>query len=467
MLNIQDIHYLGNLSKLSGAGRFLLTGLILLFIVASTCSMHAQSSAISYSSLSEGKVVHGFKTVTVYLNADDKPMGARFVHVATGFTLDLLQIQSVPQAMIAVNTFPVSDQGEPHTQEHLLIGKGNKGRGLQDFELMSLVSSQAFTNSLQTVYHINTIAGPDTFYLALEKMLDALIHPDYTEEEVRREVRNFGVSGDDSGKGLKLVEKGTVYNEMTSTFTNPYANAYAEFSRLEYGSNHPLGFSAGGTPEGIRALKPEDIRQFHEQNYHLPNMTAIVSHPKEMQLETVLAKSDAMLRRLEPNPPRRHFKTLDELAAVQAATPGTVALVPYPSENEQQASPIAFVWPAQLKLSHQEYTLLNLFANNLAGDATTNLYKKLIDTKTREVDTGAQALFTSVSPYQGQPVTLWVGEVPPANITEATIKDLRTRTLLLRLTALLHGKMVHRNSWSSMVASMIGYWNAAGPWLTS
>src|SRR5437660_241882 len=95
----------------------------------------------------------------------------------------------------------------------LHLAKGNKGRGLQDFELMSLVEDQAFTGSLQTVSHINTTAGPDTFYLALEKMLDALIHPDNTEEEVRREVCNFGVAADDSGKGLKLVEKGSVYNE--------------------------------------------------------------------------------------------------------------------------------------------------------------------------------------------------------------------------------------------------------------
>jgi hypothetical protein len=192
MMNIQGLNLPKNSFKLSIANRFLSYGLVLLFVMASACFMQGQTSAVSYNSLSEGKVIHGFKTVTVYLNADDKPMGARFVHVATGFTLDLLQIQSVPQAMIAVNTFPDSDRGEPHTQEHLLIAKGNKGRGLQNFELMSLVADQAFTNSLQTVYHINTIAGPDTFYLALEKTLDALIHPDYTEEEVRREVRNFG-----------------------------------------------------------------------------------------------------------------------------------------------------------------------------------------------------------------------------------------------------------------------------------
>src|SRR3712207_8568127 len=44
----------------------------------------------------------------------------------SGFTIDLLQIQSVPQSFIWVKSFPVSDMGEPHTQEHLLIAKGDR-----------------------------------------------------------------------------------------------------------------------------------------------------------------------------------------------------------------------------------------------------------------------------------------------------------------------------------------------------
>jgi Zn-dependent M16 (insulinase) family peptidase len=424
----QNNCYQRSTSKLSDLTRLFLTALSTgLCVIALACQVRAQTASFPYGSLTEGKVIHGFRTSAIYLNNDDKPMGARFVHAATGLTLDLLEIQSVPQAMIAVNTFPVSDRGEPHTQEHLLIAKGNKGRELQSFELMSLVSDSAYTSALDTVYQINTTAGPDTFYLALEKMLDALIHPDYTEEEVRREVRNFGVSDDGSGKGLKLVEKGSVYNEMTSTFTNPYTNAYGELRRLEYGASHPIGFVSGGSPEGIRVLKPEHIKQFHEENYHLGNMTIIVSHPREMPLDTILARSDAMLRRLEPDPPKRHFKTRDELPAAHPGAAGTVAVVPYPSQNEQQSSPIGFGWPAQLKLPHQEFTLFNLFVANLAGDATTNLYKKLIDTKTREVDVGAQALYSGVSANQGQPVTIWVADVPAANITEATMKDLRAR----------------------------------------
>ena len=43
--------------------------------------------------------------------------------------------------------------------------------------------------------------------------MDALLYPDYSDEEIRREVRNFGVDEDPQDGSLRLEEKGTVYNE--------------------------------------------------------------------------------------------------------------------------------------------------------------------------------------------------------------------------------------------------------------
>src|ERR1051326_8037235 len=85
---------------------------------------------ISFSALSEGQNLNGFRAAAVYLDDSDRAIGARFRHQQSGFTLDLLQIQSAPQAFIWVTTFPTSNMGEPHTQEHLLVGKGSKGRAL-------------------------------------------------------------------------------------------------------------------------------------------------------------------------------------------------------------------------------------------------------------------------------------------------------------------------------------------------
>src|SRR5947209_6926386 len=95
----QSILHRNNTAKLSFLSRFVVTALMAaLFLTTLVCQLQAQAGPVSYSSLKEGQVLHGFKTVAIYLNDADKPMGARFVHGRTGLTLDLLEIQSVPQA---------------------------------------------------------------------------------------------------------------------------------------------------------------------------------------------------------------------------------------------------------------------------------------------------------------------------------------------------------------------------------
>src|SRR4030095_10101315 len=126
----------------------------------------------------------GFRTEAIYLDAVDKPIGGRFIHTRTGFTLDLLQMHSAPQVFIYTNTFAVWDMGEPHTQEHLLIGKGNKGRNINVLENMSLTQSNASTNQTFTSYQFNTAGGAESFYAVFDEYMTVLLYPDYTEEEV-------------------------------------------------------------------------------------------------------------------------------------------------------------------------------------------------------------------------------------------------------------------------------------------
>src|SRR5206468_8208945 len=102
--------------------------------------------------------------------------------------------ESVPQGYTWVNSIPVSDQGEPHTQEHLLLGKGTMGRAFASLDTMWLSGSTAFTQQWRTNYPFNTAAGPDVFFNLYSRQLDALLHPNYTDEEIRREVGSFGVT---------------------------------------------------------------------------------------------------------------------------------------------------------------------------------------------------------------------------------------------------------------------------------
>src|SRR5690606_28118545 len=239
------------------------------------------ASGDTLAKLTEGGKTHGFTVVAQYLVDADKPVGARFTHDATGFTFDYLRIETAPQGFLWVNTFPTSDMGEPHTQEHLLLGKGDRGRKLGSFEAMALAESSAFTAQWRTAYHFHTVAGHDVFWPVMENHLDALLNPDYTDEEIRREVRNFGVDKGDDGT-LRLEEKGTVYNEMVRTYESPQTLVWRTAGYLVYGKTHPLALDSGGAPAAIREMTPQHIRAFHEATHHLANMGMIGAFPSSL-----------------------------------------------------------------------------------------------------------------------------------------------------------------------------------------
>ncbi len=424
----------------------LLCLLLCVAILSPSATLSAQTSrvprprSLSFELLKDGEKVNGFRTVAVYTDESDNTLGARFIHERSGFTLDLLRIQSVPQGHIWVNSFPTSDMGEPHTQEHLLLGKGSVGRAVSSAETMSLVSSNAFTQQLRTSYFFNTSAGPDVFYDHFERQMNALLRPNYSDEESRREVRNFGVTQNPDGT-LRLEEKGSVYNEMTSSMSRANSRLFRAAGHMLYGTNHPLSYNSGGSPEGIRAMMPDDIKKFHAANYHLGNMGMVTSLPKEMAAGDVLSKLDAVLTRLEPNQPKTKFKSKDDLPAPQMAAAGSIKIVEYPHRNEQQPGSLLLLWPASLKVKDPELMLAELFLANIAGDPTTNLYKKFVDTKTRTSQLGPQAVYGFIDSDLGNPIYIGFNDVAPSNFTDAKISEARQQVIdeIARIAAFADG----------------------------
>jgi hypothetical protein len=381
--------------------------------------------------LTEGQVINGFRAQTLYLNDSDQPFGARLIHVNSGFTVDLLQIQSVPQVFVWVNSVPVSDRGEPHTQEHLLLGKGNVGRAHSSLESMSLVESSAFTEQLRTCYDFHTAAGPEVFYKLFESQMNALLHPDYTDDEIRREVSNWGINIDPASKRLSLEEKGTVYQEMVTTYDHPDDLLYRAAARLIFGDNHPLALSSGGWPDAIRQMKPADIRKFHNDNYHLGNMGVVASFSEEMPFADTLKRLDEILNRLEPKQEQRHFLGETDFPAPKPAPAGRIQLVEYPEKNAQKPVQLLFVWPAQLKLDRREKNYLELFLSTIAGDATTNLYKMFVDSKTRVIETGAQGVSSlfDANVEDGNPIYIGLSDADSAKMTAQNIGLIRQKII--------------------------------------
>ena len=379
--------------------------------------------------LKKGDVVEGFRVDALYLNDADKPLGARFTHQRSGFTLDYLQIESVPQGYTWVNSIPVGDQGEPHTQEHLLLGKGTTGRAFAGLDTMWLSGSTAFTQQWRTSYHFNTTAGKDVFFDLFAAELNALLHPNYTDEEIRREVRSFGVTANPDGT-LRLEERGSVYNEMTSSSANRYRVLFRTMGQLVYGANHPLSYNSGGEPSGIRTMQPEDIRRFHAANYYLANMGTLVAFPKSVSVNEVLDRTDGILTTVEREPAKRASTTAKPFPPPKAAPPASIVISEWPNRNDQQPSPLAFSWPAtRTNLGADELLLLELFAETFAGDATTNLYKLFVDSKTRQMDIGATGIFANVDRDLGHPFSVIIDNVAVANLNETKIAEVRRKVM--------------------------------------
>jgi Zn-dependent M16 (insulinase) family peptidase len=392
-------------------------------------SATALQPPVSIGSLTEGQQLNGFRTVALYLNDTDRPMGARFIHIKSGFTLDVLEIQSVPQGFMWVTTFPTSNMGEPHTQEHLLLGKGNKGRAVSTREPMALTHSTAFTEQWRTCYSFYTDAGADVFFDQTERRLDAMLHPEYTDEEIRREVRNFGVSENPRDKSLRIEEKGTVYNEMVTAMEQPVSRVYRALGQIVYGPEHPLSFNSGGAPEALRVLGPADIRRFHRAHYHLANMGMIASLPQSVPFADALARFDALLQRVEPRNPGLPVKAEKDLPPPQPAPAGQIRFVDYPHRNEQQAGTAMLLWPANRELSPVEDALLDLFLSAFGGDPGSNLYKRFIDSQTREKDFGARSVSARSSDDLGHPVFVSFGDLPASRMNETDLGELRAKVL--------------------------------------
>lgn len=84
--------------------------------------------ALSLKALAPHQTVLGYTVQSVYLNSRGERVGVRMTETQTGMPLDLLVMNTVPQMLIVVSTPPVSKKGESHIVEHLVLGKGAKGK---------------------------------------------------------------------------------------------------------------------------------------------------------------------------------------------------------------------------------------------------------------------------------------------------------------------------------------------------
>jgi Zn-dependent M16 (insulinase) family peptidase len=406
-------------------------GLVLAALGILVMAAPAALGARFWDGLQPEQTVGRLRVVNLYEGAGGDAMGGRFVSDRYGFIVDVLEIESVPQAFFWIKTPPTSDKGEPHTCEHLLLGKGNRGRYVSVLEDVSLGSSSAYTGQLRTCYHFNTVAGQETFRRLFEAKLMALLHPDFTDEEIRREVRHVGVETDPKTGELFLEEKGTVYTEMISSFEKPWYYHSSAMWDLVYGDGHPISNVSGGSPAALRTLMPDDIRQFHRDTHRLGNMGTIVALPSTADPQSFLEWLDGTLDRCQAAPTQRAARGIGshELPPPEPESVGTVKMVSFPSDDPDDPGSVHFCWPAQLELGGLDRFLMGLFVDAFANGHASRMYRLLVDSTTRRVDLGIKEVWGWAPEYPGSPVWISLDGLDPAVVSHETVERIRALVL--------------------------------------
>ena len=371
------------------------------------CSFCAQALVAGapdgLSNLKRGQAIADFRLAHLYDDPDGKIVGLKLWHVPSGAPVFLLRIETVPQAFLWVDTPDESNKGLPHSLEHLLESKGTKGRYLKLLVDMRLSRSAAATDEDFNHYGFASGSGLDGFFELFHAFLDALYHPDFTDAEAEQEFYHFGVVADPVTKRRSLVEQGSVYDEMLTGQGS--FNYYFELNQRVLGRQNPFSFYSAGVPDEMRGVTPQQIRDFHAKHYRLgPTTGFIFALDPQESVAAFLGRVSEEFKSV----PMKQGGLPDENARqpkypIAPDPTHQIVISPFPGANESDPGEVRFSWRAMQVDSRTELRLLQLFFRALAEGERSLLYKSLIDSKTRELDSGATAVesepFLSNSPH--------------------------------------------------------------------
>ena len=381
--------------------------------------------------LKKNDSVGDLRVSNLYADSDGKVVGAKLWHVWSGAPIYLFQIETVPQAFMWVDTPANSNAGLAHSLEHLLASKGTKGRYLNLLKEMRLSRSAAATTDDFNLYSFSSGTGLGGFFEQFHAWLDALYRPDFTELEAEREFYHFGISVDPATKDRSLVEQGAVYDEMQAG--QGIYTYYFELNKRVFGSSNPFAFYGGGVPAEMRHVTPGDIRAFHAQHYRLSPTTGFIFAlaPRE-DARKFLQRISTELTQFTPSrvPQPAPDMSPKPKYPLRPSKDTQIAIFPFPSSSVADRGEVRFGWEPMRAHSQIEIKLLQLFFRAL-GDGDQSLSNKaFIDSKTREFDSGATNVESSVflgnSPFFPAEFIGFSG-LPGNKVTDERIQQLRSK----------------------------------------
>ena len=393
----------------------------LLRLAVALASLASAAGPSDLASLKEGQTLGPFRTVSLYLDSSGAPKGARFQH-PRGALVDLLFFDSVPQISIAFHAPPDDERGTPHTLEHLLLGKGSAGRKLNTLIPMRMGQYTAGTSNDITNFQFSSAAGPKEFYELLDVFLAALIRPDFTDEEIRREVAHDVVL-EEKGR-LTLEEAGTVYTEMVSRMEQPGEIIWDMLGRMQYGQNHPLARNQGGEPDQIWNLSPADIRAFHAAHYHLDSrMEMIAVLPRSWSAEDFLTRLNQTMLTIEP---QASTAPVEGLPPYEPLKTRAIRIGAFPSQDATTPQDAELAWPPVDTFTVDEQARLDIALELLSGDLPF-LAGDYLDKVVRKFDPSAASPWIGIGSANlpASFVFLNISGLPTSALTTPTLGALR------------------------------------------
>jgi Zn-dependent M16 (insulinase) family peptidase len=369
---------------------------VLCFCLTASAQAKAFRTSANLAGLKQDQQIADFSVSNLYSDATGAIIGAKFLHLPTGAPVFFFQIETVPQAFMWVDT-PAdpkdANRGLPHALEHLLAGKGTKGRYLSLLRDLRFGSTTAATYFDYNFYSFSTGAGLNAFFDEFHAYLDALYRPDFTDTEAEREFYHWAVASGSAATKPGLSEQGTVYDEMLAD--QDVDRYYDELNKLTLGDQNPLGFTSGGVPDEMRSVTPEEIRKFHARHYRISPTTGFifVLDPKE-DVSTFLKRVSTELSQFSPSsdPVRTMTKGCNPKYPIHPSGSMGPALYQFPSRSEADPGEILLAWKPAKTESALATKLLELLLHGLAGGEQSLLYKSLVGRKTRQVDAEAKSV---------------------------------------------------------------------------
>ncbi|HLJ86940.1 MAG TPA: hypothetical protein VKZ53_08950 [Candidatus Angelobacter sp.] len=350
----------------------------------------------------------------------------------------------MPQAFLWVDTPIYSNEGLPHALEHLIAGKGTKGRYSSLLTDMLLSRAEQATFWDFNFYDFASGTGIDGFWKLFHSQLDALMNPDFTDAEAQTEFYHFGVVTDAGTNKKRLVESGTVYSEMEAK--QGVEKYRFELNSRLLGKENPFSFQSGGAPDAMRAVTPEEIQHFYRSHYRLgPGMGFIFALSARENLATFVDQLSAELRKLSPpnsavSIVRPRPDPNEPKYPITSSEDHSIQIYPFPSESQTDAGAVRFGWKPTNIESMVDLRLLQLFFRALARGEQSVLQTALIDNSLRQLNSGATEVNLDVFLRNSPHFPIWnieVSGIPGDRISTSMVEKMR-EVILDKIQEIIH-----------------------------